>query len=127
MQKTIQLKLSPREAADDHLIKQQIAATENLDIALVTGFTILKRSLDARSRQPWFNLKLTAYINEPAQQRLLPDFSFKDVHQSSKEVIIVGAGPAGLFAALQLLEAGIKPIVLERGKDVKSRRRDLAA
>ncbi|MCH5717349.1 FAD-dependent monooxygenase [Niabella hibiscisoli] len=127
MQKTIQLKLSPQEAADHAFILQQIAVGENIDPASVTGFTILKHSIDARSRQPWFNLKVNAFINEPYRQRELQSFSFKDVSKADKKVIVIGAGPAGLFAALQLIEDGIQPIVLERGKDVKSRRRDLAA
>ncbi len=127
MQKTIQLKLSPPEASEPAFIQRQIAASENIDPASVTGFTILKHSIDARSRQPWFNLKVNAFINEPYQQRELQAFSFKDVSRANKKVIVIGAGPAGLFAALQLIENGIQPIVLERGKDVKSRRRDLAA
>jgi uncharacterized FAD-dependent dehydrogenase len=127
MQKIIQLQLSPQEASDHAFIQRQIAASEGIDPSGVTGFTILKSSIDARSKQPWFNLKVTAFINEPYQQRELQSFSFKDVSRAEKKVIIIGAGPAGLFAALQLIEAGIQPIVLERGKDVKSRRRDLAA
>ncbi len=127
MQKTIQLKLSPQEASDHAFILQQIAASENISPASITGFTILKHSIDARARQPWFNLKVNAFINEPYQQREIQSFSFKDVSKAEKKVIVIGAGPAGLFAALQLIEDGIQPIVLERGKDVKSRRRDLAA
>lgn len=127
MQKTIQLKLLPQQAASDAAIIASIAELENISANNITGFTILKRSIDARSRQPWINLKIIAYINEPPQQRKVPAFNFKDVSNADKKVIVVGAGPAGLFAALWLIESGIKPIVLERGKDVKSRRRDLAA
>lgn len=127
MQKEVTLRLKPEEAADDTIIKQYIADAVTKNIAAITGFTILKRSIDARSRQPWINLALTAYINEPAQPQGLLQFHYKDVRKAPKSVIIAGAGPAGLFAALQLIELGIKPIILERGKDVKSRRRDLAA
>lgn len=127
MQKIIQLRLSPQQAADDSAILQQIVEQESIAPATITGFNIIKKSIDARSRTPWINLKLNAYINEPFQERERPPFHFQDVSRASKRVIIVGAGPAGLFAALQLLETGIRPIILERGKDVRARRRDLAA
>lgn len=127
MQKTIQLKLLPQQASGDASILSSIAETEAVPIENISGFTILKRSIDARGRQAWINLKVLAYINEPAQPREIQGFLFRDVSRADKKVIITGAGPAGLFAALQLIELGIKPVVLERGKDVKSRRRDLAA
>ncbi len=127
MQKTIPLKLSPEEASSDASIAAAIAISENLDPASVTGFTILKKSIDARARQIWVNLTVLAYIREASRARELPTFHFKEVGKAEKTVVIIGAGPAGLFAALQLIEDGIKPVVLERGKDVKSRRRDLAA
>lgn len=126
MQKNISLKLRPAEAASDAVIHSMIAAAEGISNKAVTGFIIRKSSLDARSRQPWVNLTLTAFINEPAQAREQPIFNFRDVRQASRQVIIVGAGPAGLFAALRFLELGIRPLVLERGKDVRARRRDLA-
>ncbi|HYM92944.1 MAG TPA: NAD(P)/FAD-dependent oxidoreductase, partial [Chitinophagaceae bacterium] len=126
MQKTIHLKLLPSEAADDLRIKNLIAQSEAKKKSSVTGFTLLKKSIDARAKQIWVNLSLHAFIDEPFQQRTLPHFNFKDVSKSEKKVIIIGAGPAGLFAALKLLESGVKPVILERGKDVKSRRRDLA-
>lgn len=127
MQKTIILKLLPSEAANEQLIKQYIAKAEAVNSSAVSGYHILKSSIDARGKQAWVNLQLQAYINEPFGQRELQTFHFNDVTKSQKKVIIVGAGPAGLFAALKLLEYGIKPIILERGKDVRSRRRDLAA
>ncbi len=127
MQKTIILKLLPSEAANEQVIKQYIAKAEAVNSTAVSGYYILKSSIDARSKQAWVNLQLQTYINEPYEQRQLQTFQFNDVTNSLKKVIIVGAGPAGLFAALKLLESGIKPILLERGKDVRSRRRDLAA
>lgn len=128
MQKDIQLKLTPSEAANDAVIKQQIAQVTGNKETDITGYYRLKQSIDARSRQQvWINLTIKAFINEPFQQRTVETIRFKQVNHNSKRVIIVGAGPAGLFAALKLLELGIKPIVLERGKDVRSRRRDLAA
>lgn len=127
MQKTISLKLLPPEAADDADIKNKIAQTLSVKNSAVTGFKIIRRSIDARSKNVWINLSVQAFINEPFQYRELQQFEFRDVSHSNHKVIIVGAGPAGLFSALKLLESGIKPIILERGKDVRARRRDLAA
>jgi uncharacterized FAD-dependent dehydrogenase len=126
MQKTLILKLLPSEAASELVIKKYIAQTEAVKAADVSGFTILKHSVDARGKQAWINLSLKAFINEPLQKRELMQFDFQNVGNKEKQVIIIGAGPAGLFAALQLIEMGIKPVILERGKDVKARRRDLA-
>ncbi|MGH2553676.1 MAG: NAD(P)/FAD-dependent oxidoreductase, partial [Chitinophagaceae bacterium] len=106
--------------------KLYIARSLSVSPSAVSGYTVLKHSIDARSRQPWIILLLKAFINEPFQQREFMVFDFKDVKKSDSRVIIIGAGPAGLFAALQLIEKGIKPIILERGKDVRARRRDLA-
>jgi uncharacterized protein len=125
MQRQLTLKLLPSEAANENIVKDYIAQlTGNIN---VTGFHILKHSIDARAKTAWVNLTVNAFINEPFQQRAILPFYFKDVSTADKKVIIVGAGPAGLFAALKLIETGIKPIILERGKDVRSRRRDLAA
>ena len=126
MQKTFNFKLLPSEAWDDGVIKSYIAQTTGAASANISGYNILKKSIDARGRQPWINVSLQAFINEPWQQRKLQSFNFHDVHTDNRKVLIVGAGPAGLFAALYLLEAGIKPVILERGKDVRARRRDLA-
>ncbi|MFZ1261787.1 MAG: NAD(P)/FAD-dependent oxidoreductase, partial [Chitinophagaceae bacterium] len=126
MQKTISLKLLPSEAANETRIKEYIAQSAAVKLTSVRGFTILKHSIDARGRQVWINLSVKAFIDEPFRQRELISFHFPDIRTASKQVIIIGAGPAGLFAALQLIEKGIKPILLERGKDVRARRRDLA-
>ncbi len=126
MQKTITLKLLPSEAANEQAVSQYISRAEAVEQAAVSGYTILKNSIDARGRQPWVNLSVRAYINEPFQERELMTFHFRDVSSAPIKVIVVGAGPAGLFAALKLAEAGIQPIILERGKDVRARRRDLA-
>lgn len=126
MQQKISLKLLPSEAADDLAVKNLISKTIGLKNASVTGYHIIKQSIDARSKTIWVNLTLNAFINEPFFQRKIQSFYFKDVKNANKKVIIIGAGPAGLFAALHLLEKGIKPIILERGKDVRTRRRDLA-
>ena len=126
MQKSISLKLLPSEAASDQLIKQYISKAESVELSAVSGYHILKQSIDARSKQTWVNLTVQAFINEPFLLRSLMHFDFKDVRAAKYRVIIIGAGPAGLFAALQLIEKGIKPIILERGKEVRARRRDLA-
>jgi uncharacterized FAD-dependent dehydrogenase len=126
MQKIISIKLLPREAADEASIKRYIASAEAIGIPTISGYHILKQSIDARGKQAWVNLSVKAFINEPYQPRELSSFTFRDVTKATQKVIIIGAGPAGLFAALKLIEAGIRPIILERGKDVKARRRDLA-
>src|SRR5688572_14574185 len=126
MQKKISLKLLPSEAGQEAIIKKYIASAESLPLNKINGFHIIKSSIDARGRQPWISLQVNAFIDEPFTARQKINFTFKDVSHASSKIIIVGAGPAGIFAALRLLEAGIKPIILERGKDVRSRRRDLA-
>jgi len=126
MQKDISFKLLPSEAASDQSIKQYISKAESVRLSAISGYHILKQSIDARSKLTWVNLTVHAFINEPFRQRSLISFDFKDVSKAKYRVIIIGAGPAGLFAALQLIEKGIKPIILERGKEVRSRRRDLA-
>lgn len=126
MQQKISLKLLPSEAADDSAVKNLIAKTTGKKATTVSGYHILKQSIDARAKTIWVNLTVQAYIDEPFVQREIQSFDFPDISHATKNVVIIGAGPAGLFAALHLIEQGIKPIILERGKDVRSRRRDLA-
>lgn len=126
MQEKISFKLLPSEAMDESIIKKYIANTCGKKESAITGFHLLKKSIDARAKTIWINFTVTAFINEPFKKRALQSFNFKEVEKAEKKVIIIGAGPAGLFAALQLIEKGIKPVILERGKDVRARRRDLA-
>ncbi|MGQ0740645.1 MAG: NAD(P)/FAD-dependent oxidoreductase [Bacteroidota bacterium] len=126
MPKKLSFKLLPSEAADDAVVKRYIAAAAGVADKEVSGYYITKHSLDARGRQAWVHLSVNAFINEPFRERVLQHFDFRDVGKSQRTIIIVGSGPAGLFAALKLIESGIKPIILERGKNVRARRRDLA-
>jgi len=127
VQQKVSLKLLPSEAADDKIIRKFIAASVGKPESAITGFNIHKKSIDARGKTIYINLQLQAYINEPFIETPELRFNFKNVSQAEHKVLIVGAGPAGLFAALKLIEAGIQPIIIERGKDVRARRRDLAA
>ncbi|MBC7721433.1 MAG: FAD-dependent monooxygenase, partial [Pedobacter sp.] len=127
MQQKISFKLKPSEALNDAVVKEYIAKSLGKTNDSITGFHKLKQSIDARSRQQiWVNLTVNAFIDEPYNQRATETITFSDVSKAAKKVIIIGAGPAGLFAALKLIELGIQPIILERGKDVRARRRDLA-
>jgi len=126
MVKVITLSLLPAEAADDKSIKDAVVAAIAVPAARITGHIIQKRSIDARPKQPKVVLQLQVFIDEQVTEILEFDPELRDV-SNAPYVVIVGAGPAGLFAALKLISLGIKPVILERGKDVRSRRRDLAA
>lgn len=127
MIRSIRIDLLPEEAVQPGCIKQYIANLLAVGAERVHGYRIHKRSIDARHRQVRLVLSVDAYVDEPVATDSPIQFDFPALSPTAKKVIIVGAGPAGLFAALQLIQLGIKPIVLERGKDVRSRRRDLAA
>jgi uncharacterized FAD-dependent dehydrogenase len=126
MQQQVLLQLSPKDAAQSAAIISEIANQLGLSQEKITGFQFIKKSIDARKRNVLINLKVNAFIDEPFHPTLPNEFRFADVHASTKKTVIIGAGPAGLFAALELIQQGIKPIVIERGKDVRERRRDLA-
>ena len=126
MQQQINLQLSPKDANDPAALLAQIAIEIGKKPSQITGFNLLKKSIDARKRNVLINLKVNAFIEEPFKKTETPEFNFQDISKSKKNTVVVGAGPAGLFAALALIERGIKPIILERGKDVRDRRRDLA-
>jgi uncharacterized FAD-dependent dehydrogenase len=127
MQTEITCRLLPSLSENGEVIRQCIAEATGKPLTSVSGYYPVKRSIDARGKEPVIQLTLKVFIDEPFQPRPHPGFRFQDVRQASKQVIIIGAGPAGLFAALDLIESGIRPLILERGKDVRARRRDLAA
>ena len=126
MPRELQIQVPPEVAAQQKLLIPHIAKLMQVSPREVRHAAILKRSIDARQKAVKINLKVAVYLEEAyvEPKRAFP--GYKDV-SAAREVIIIGAGPAGLFAALQLIELGIKPIVLERGKDVQERRRDLKA
>src|SRR3954453_6694287 len=115
MQQEISIKLLPSEAENEEKVRQYIAQTTSRKTTDITGYQLLKRSIDARGRQAFINLSLNAFINEPFVEREVKKINFEDVSRSDRKVIVIGAGPAGLFAALKLIEEGIQPIILERG------------
>jgi hypothetical protein len=125
MIKELALSLSPQDAAESSRYTLRAAEALGVTPERISAIRVLKRSVDARRRHILVNLTLQAVCDEPAPASQPPAFNYGDV--SGKDpVVIVGAGPAGLFAALRLIEQGLKPIVLERGRDVSSRKRDIA-
>lgn len=120
-----QLRLAPAQAADIEQVKRCVAKERGMDVRTINALRILRRSIDARGRRVVVNLKVRAYINEPAPELAYQPVNYPDV-SGARNVIVVGEGPAGLFAALRLIELGVRPIVLERGKDVRERKKDLA-
>lgn len=117
MIKKVQIKLKPQDASDIKSITLCVSEEFNIRIKDITYVDIIKRSVDARQRNVKINLTLEIYILEPFRNSNKFVFNFNNV-ENAKEVIIVGSGPAGLFAALELISKGIKPIIIERGKDV---------
>ncbi|WP_417785393.1 NAD(P)/FAD-dependent oxidoreductase [Tenacibaculum sp.] len=126
MVKELQLRVNLVEERKDNILQLKAAKKLGISIADITSVKVLRKSIDARKKEVIFNYKVAVYINEP--QPDTPDyiFEYQDV-SNAKEVHIVGFGPAGMYAALRCIELGYKPIVLERGKNVQDRRRDLRA
>lgn len=120
-----QLHILPHEAASDATIRSYVAKEHSINISRIVSIRILKRSIDARQRTVFVNLNVRAYVDEACKEDEFVHIEYKDV-SDAQEAIVVGAGPGGLFAALRLIEGGMKPILLERGVDVTQRRKDIA-
>ena len=125
MIKEIDIRVDPQNAFDEERTKQFLAKDKGLDVRTISKVRVLKKSIDARHRDIFVNLKVRLYINEMPHD---DGFLRTDYHNvaDKPQVVIVGAGPAGLFAALRLIELGFRPIILERGKNVHDRKKDLA-
>lgn len=121
-----QLRLLPQQAANETTIKEFLSREEGLDVRTLNHIRVLKRSIDARQRTVFINLKVRAYINEEPQDDEYEHTNYGDV-SSARRVIVVGAGPGGLFASLRLIELGLRPVLIERGKNVHERKKDIAA
>ena len=122
----LQVRVVPRVAASQEALIQYLAEEHGFSAKEITHVRILRRSIDARQRTIYVNLKLRVYVNEQPDDDEYERIVYGDVSESP-QVIVVGEGPGGLFAALRLIELGLRPVVVERGKDVSARRRDLAA
>ncbi|MBU3010058.1 FAD-dependent oxidoreductase [Polaribacter vadi] len=126
MIKEIQLRVNLIEERKDNILKYKASKQLSIDKSEITAIKVLRKSIDARKKDIIFNYKIAVYINENIPQKSDYLFEYKDV-SNAKEIHIVGFGPAGMYAALRCIELGYKPIVLERGKNVQDRRRDLRA
>ncbi len=126
MKKTVELKLFPDQIEDQSFIWKEAALVAKIPLADVSLVEVSRRSIDARGSRPVFRLRCDVWVDEMPEKQPSQMADFSDV-SGAKEVYIIGAGPAGYFAALRCIKEGLKPIVLDRGKDVQARRRDLKA
>ena len=119
-------RLLPQQAYSEATIKEFIAREKGIDARTITHVRTLRRSIDARQRTIFVNLKVRVFVNEEPADDVFTPICYRDV-STAPHVVVVGAGPGGLFAALRLVELGFRPIVVERGKNVRERKKDLAA
>ena len=120
-----QLRILPEQAASEQSLKQYISREKGLDVRTINAIRILKRSIDARQRTIYVNLTIRVFVNETPSEEEFERTDYPNI-EGRPAVIVVGAGPGGLFAALKLIELGLRPIVVERGKNVRERKEDLA-
>ena len=120
-----QLRVLPETAANEQALRRYVAREKGKDERTLTAIRVLKRSIDARQRTIFVNLKLRVYVNEQPEDDEFVRTAYRNV-EGRPQVVVVGAGPGGLFAALRLIEAGYRPVIVERGKNVRDRKLDLA-
>ncbi|MBO4905996.1 MAG: FAD-binding protein [Bacteroidaceae bacterium] len=125
MIRDLNLRILPQEAASESYLRKAALRELGIDPRQLGGIRVVRRSIDARQRQVMVNVTLRAYVDEPMAEADYQSINYQNV-EGKPQAIVVGAGPAGLFAALRLIELGLRPIVLERGKDVHQRKRDIA-
>ena len=125
MTKEYQIRVLPVVAASENAIKRYLAEEQGIDQRTINSVRVLKKSIDARQRTIFVNLKIRVYINEVPQDDEYEHTEYQNV-EGRPQVVVVGEGPGGLFASLRLIELGLRPVVLERGKDVRERKMDLA-
>ena len=125
MTKELQIRVTPQVAYSEQNIADYVSREIGIDRRTITHVRVLKKSIDARQRQIYVNLTLRIYINEEPADEAYVRTEYPDVSKAP-QVIVVGEGPCGLFAALRLIELGLRPVILERGKDVRERKKDLA-
>jgi len=126
MPKQLTIRISPQDFSNENLLKKQLAESIGVKSEQLNAYQILRQSLDARNRNIVYQLQVNVFVDEPFEDAFKFEPELKNV-ENAQPVLIAGAGPAGLFAALRLIESGLKPVIIERGKDVRERRRDLAA
>jgi len=119
------IRVLPQVAVNEQSLRNYIAEDKGFDVRTITHLRTLRKSIDARQRTIFVNLRIRVYINEMPEDDVYEHTEYPDV-SACQQVIVVGAGPGGLFAALKLIELGCRPIVLERGKDVHERKKDLS-
>lgn len=120
-----QLRVLPETAANEQRLKEYLIQEKGLNVRNITATRILKRSIDARQRTIFVNLTVRVYLNEMPKEGEYRETIYNNV-SDKPQVVVVGAGPGGLFAALRLIELGLRPVIVERGKNVRDRKKDLA-